>query len=617
MSSEVDKKTKKKKGIIRTSFVAPFLIFILVIVLFTTFFLDSLLKSGFEMVAEKIHGAEVNISDVDTSFSQLRMTITRIQVTDKENPEFNQYEIGKIEFALLWDAVLRAKAVINLAEVSDIRVATKRSYPGAVYPPGEKTDPVEDTLNNAKEEFDGNIFGDIASLLGGTSSSDVAKLIGDDLKSEKRFQEIDKELKAKEKEISDSLKKLPSDKELKGFEKRLSSIKWKDLGNILKARGVIKEVDDLKKDIEDAKKAYENANKSINSGFRSIDKSYKEAEKLIEEDVERLSKRAKLPTLDTQNIARVLFGKQIIAKVQEYRGYFNTAKDYIPKKKNETPAPVKRERGKGRDYQFGRQNSYPLFWVKKTKISSSNKQGEVQGEISDITTNQNQIGKPTTMRLKADFPPAEVRNVVADATLDMRNEAFLESKIIIGAHPVVKQKLSDSEDVQFIINKASNESTITSKLTQKRVDLKVKNRLTRIDYKTSADSETVSEILATVAKRTPLLTLDAKVQGKWDALGFDIKSNLASAIKSSVQALVQEKIDRAKKQLRDQVEGKVSEARSKVDSQLKKLKNRYKAEVKKGEEEFDKLKKKVDKEKKKASKDAEKSANDLLKNFKL
>lgn len=162
-----EKKIKKQKtGVIRNAFVAPFLIFSLLIILFTTFLLDMVLRSGFEMIAEKIHGAEVNISSVSTSFSDLRMTISRVQVTDKGAPEYNQFEIGKIEFALLWDALLRAKAVINLAEVSTIKVNTKRSYPGKVNLGKDAGDAVEDSLNNAKEEFDGNVFGDIAALLG-------------------------------------------------------------------------------------------------------------------------------------------------------------------------------------------------------------------------------------------------------------------------------------------------------------------------------------------------------------------------------------------------------------------------------------------------------------------
>lgn len=613
-----DKKTESKKnGIIRKAFVAPFIIFSLILILFMTLLLDSLLKSSFEMIAEKIHGAEVNITSVNTSFSKLQMIISRVQVTDKDSPEFNQFEIGRIEFSLLWDALLRAKAVINLAEVSTIKVSTKRSYPGKVFPASAEGSAVDNTLENAKEEFNGNVFGDIAALLGGDSLSSVGKLIEGELKSEQKFNEIKKELEAKEQKIKADFKNLPNDRELKNFEKRLAAIKWKDLGNLLKAPKVIKEVDDLKNDIEDAKKAYETANKSLNSGFKSIDNSYKEANDQVNKDVENLSKRAKIPTLDTENMAKILFGKEIIQKVAQYRGYFDTAKDYIPKKKNKTPAPVKRARGKGRDYQFGRPNSYPLLWIKKTKISSDTDQGKVSGQISDITTNQIHIGKPTMLEVEADFPPKNIRNVSAVAKVDMREVPTLTSSVVIGAHPVANQKISDSKEAKFVIKNATNQSTIKSTLTEKRLKLTAKNKITNISFETDAKSKTVKEVLDEVAKRTPVLTLDAKVDGKWSALGFDIRSNLAKAIQTTVAALVQEKINQAKKQIRDEVNGRVAKTKNQINSEINSVKAKYDAELKKGEAEFEKLKKNVEKQKKAESKKAEKSANDFLRNIKL
>lgn len=617
MKSMKTEEKKNRKGIIRTAFVAPFLIFIIIVTLAVTLLMDLAIKNTLEFIAEKIHGAEVNIASVDTSLSELRMTIKKIEVTDKDLPEFNQFEIGEINLALLWDAILRAKFVVNNADVSAVRVMTKRSYPGAVYPstPGESQ--VDKTLDNAKEEFSGNVFGDIASLLGGESLKDIGKIIGGELKSEKRFQEIDSELKAKEKEIKDRFKDLPKDKEIKNFEKRLAAIKWNDLGNLLKAPKVLKEVDDLKKDIDEAKKSYEKANESLKSGFKSIETSYKEAEKFIQNDIDDLNKRAKLPSLDTESIANVLFGKDIISKVEQYKGYFNTAKDYIPKKKNKVAAPVKRARGKGRDYQYGIQNGYPLFWIKKASLSSETKQGNVAGQILNITTNQRQIDKPTTLEIKADFPPKNIRNIQANATIDMREVATLTSNVSIGAHPVIKQKLSDSKDVQFIIESANNNSLITTSMTEERLALDVKNTLTQIEYKTAAKSKQVSEVLEKVANRTPKLTLDAKVSGKWSALGFEIKSNLAEAIKNAVQVLVQEKINKAKQQIKEQVEAQVAETRSKIDSQINSLKSKYEQELAKGKNELDKFKDKVEKEKKSASKKAEGKANDLLKNFKL
>ncbi len=610
-------KKNKKKGIFRKAFIFPFFAFIFLISIFNFFFLDLILKKSLEYTVEQFYSAEVNVNSLRTNFLELTMEIKEIEFTDKENPTFNKFEVGNIKFSCLWDALLRAKIVIDVADLGDIRVNTKRSRKGLVFPPEASNQIAKETLENAKEEFKGNIFADISSLLGGSNLKDVSKAITLDLESEKKFQELETELETKEKEIQQRIDRLPTKKEQKNFEKRLSAIKWKDLGNLLKAPGVLSEVNDLKKDVEKAKKSLEKASKSLTSSISLVEKSYQEANNSIKSDISKLNKRAKLPSLDTESIARVLFGKDLIREINKYRSYFDTAKKYIPEKKNKVAAPVKTKRGEGRTYHFGTPKSYPLFWLKKLRISSENEQGVVSGEILDITTDQVKLNRATQIKFDADFPEKKVRGVKFSSLVDFREEATMTSELFVKSYPVVNKKLSDSKDVTFTLKKASNQITLNSIMTKEELSFKMKNLIQNIDYETAAKSPQLGSVLEAVAKKTPALTLDAKASGKWSKLKFDIKSNLAGAIEKAVRSLIREKIQIEKNKIKKQVEDRISSSKKKVETKIASFKNKFQLELDKGKAEFDKIKKKVDKEKKSASKKIKKSGGNFLKNIKF
>lgn len=607
----------KKNGIFRKAFILPFLFFILILCVFNYFFLDSILKKSFEFTAESFHYAEVNVNQLKTSFFDLSLEINKIEFTDKKKPEFNQFEIGRIKFSCLWDALLRAKLVINIADLGDIKVNTKRSRKGKVFPLEEEDSVTKKTLDNAKEEFDGNIFADISALLGGENLNDIGKNIALDLESEKKFQQLEADLVKKEKEVQSRIKKLPSREEQKDFEKRLSKIKWKDLGNLLKAPGVIQQASRLKKDVEKAKKSIDKARKSIVSSVSLIETSYKEANQSVRQDIAKLNKRAKLPTLDTKSISRVLFGRDLVTEIEKYKGYFDSAKKYIPKKKNKIAAPVKKERGKGRVYHFGTPKSYPSFWLKKLRIKSENNQGVVKGEVLDITTDQVKLGRATTVNLDADFAKEGIRGLELKSVIDFRGTPQMSSNLFIKSYPVIDKKLTDSKDVTFILRQASNQITVESVMTEKDLKLKMKNLIQNIDYETAAKSKQVDLILKQVAKKTPKLTLDARATGKWDDIKFDVKSNLAKAIQNATKTLIQERINKEKNKIKKQVEDRIAVSRNRVQKKIDTFKASYQSQIDQSRAEFDKIKRNVDKEKKSAEKKIRKSGTNFLRGIKL
>ena len=79
-------------------------------------------------------------------------------------------------------------------------------------------------------------------------------------------------------------------------------------------------------------------------------------------------------------------------------------------------------REKGVTYEFPVLKGYPMFWIQTVKISSrSNAQtdyGDINGTIKNITSNQRQIGKPTTLNISGDFKSKNVTGIKANAVFN-------------------------------------------------------------------------------------------------------------------------------------------------------------------------------------------------------
>lgn len=624
MSDKKEKKEKKVKnpGPIRTGAVVPIVILVALVVLFSVFLLDSTIKKSIEFAGTQANGAEVNVGSVSTSFSDLKMVVSGIQFTDSDNPDFNSFEVGSLRFQMLWDALLRGKIVINTAEMNNILIKGKRSSRGHVLPPAppsnDKDSKTQEVLANTKKEFDGNVIGDIAGVLGGGSTGDAGKNIEDSLESKKRFELLKVEIKEKEAALKTTFAKLPKQKEISALQKKIKNIRWKDLGNLRKAPKVLKEADSANKEIQRTLKAYDKANKQLNKSMKDINRGYKEAEALVKSDIENVGKRMKIPSIDPTTISKMLFGKDLLGKIEQAKKYQTMAKKYMPPKKDKKVEPIKSPRGKGRNYIFGTPNSYPLFWMKKTKIDSKNDQGTVAGVITDVTSNQNLIGKLTEIKMKADFPKEDIRDISAKVVLDFMKEPIARTNIVIGSYPVKNKALSDTDDARFIIRDSRVRTEFRGDLKEETASFKLNNSFSKINYEVSAKSPGVEEVLKDVANKTNILRLDAKAKGNWNDLKFDIKSNLAKAIQDSTKAVIQAKINKMKNKIKGDIEAQLAGTKKEINGQISKVTSQYTEQANKAQRELKKVTSGLKKQRKAAEKKAKRdAAKNLLKNFKL
>jgi uncharacterized protein (TIGR03545 family) len=489
------KKTLKPKSPIRVEAITPFLIVCAVIVLYFTLFFDMHLKKAIQWGATYVNGAEVDVGKLKTSFLNASFSMDNIEVTNPTKPEQNRIEIGHVGFNLSWDALLRAKFVVNLAAINEIKANSERTRPGYVLPP--ETAKSRESIKNkivdeVKEKFSKTSLANVAALLQGF---DPMKAIGDlgNLKSAARITELSSGLTKKEAEWNSMLSSLPGDKDIGALQSKIAGIQTA-ASNPAEAATKISEITGTIKETEGKLDQVKSQGGKISTDIAGYTKSVSEIDGLVKADREDIEKKLKLPNLDAKNLAGELFGNDVVGQFSAGQKYVTLARQYMPAKSAKKPAPEdKPKRAKGHTYEFGRQNSYPLFWLKRAEISSSTTDspfgGKVDGLLTDVASSPAMIGRPAVLQLRGDFPKQNLLGLEARAEFDHRGETPIERFTAkVASYPITGKELSSSDDLKFAFAKANGSGSLEGLVKGEQVAFSIANTFKNVSYDITAKS---------------------------------------------------------------------------------------------------------------------------------
>lgn len=633
-----NKKKNKVKGPIRTEAVIPFTIIIILIWAYFHFLFDRNLKSGFEYLGYQVLGAEVDINQLHTSFWKGTFRLQGLQLTNAQKPTHNMLEIGDIRFGISWDGLLRAKFVIDEMAVEQIQVDTKRSRPGRVKPP-EPVKPADNkpsaiekeaerlkdkALDKAQKDYQENVIGDLAAMLSGTSSDQVGGQIEASLMSKQKLNELQKAYEEKSKVWQEKIAALPKPPEIQALGDRLSKIKTSNFSN---PQELIDSLNQFKAVAEDADKKYKQLSQTsseFSSDLKVFESGLKEVNELVKKDVADLEKRFKIPQLNGKNIAQSLFRPYLQPYISRFEQYKAMADKYLPpnllKKGQSEPDPQiqPRPRAKGVTYEFGKARSYPLFWIKKVSISSKANPnlgtGDITGSITDITSNQVLIGRPTVAQAHGDFPAQSIHGFQFRGVFDnLKADSVISYDFKVDDYPMSGSSLVDSEDVKIAFTKADAQLISQGQLVGLRnYKIVFQQALKKVDYQISAKNDVVDGIVKNVFQSLPVLTIDASGDGRLPGLDLAINSNLGPELQKGFEREVKKKIDEAKVKIQKMIDDQIGSQKAKLEGEVNKVKSQVDGEVKKVQAQLDSKKKEADSKMNSAKKDGENKAKKQL-----
>lgn len=599
-------KKKKKKGPIRFEAIIPVLIIAILSFAYFSFYFDRHLKKLAEYVGTQVNGAEVNIEDIQTSFLTGSFDLWRLQVTDPERPSHNSLEVGNFHFQFLWDALLRMKFVVNDASITNIQLQSPRKSPGKVLPPSpakpSKLEKIQgDVIAQVKNKYGMNVLGDIVNILGGTNYEDQLQQIRGELKSEARAKEMTKEVEDKKKFWDSKVKELSDTSKLKKIEQQVNAISQEK--NFLKQAQAVGELNDLLKQVNKQYNEIQESTKKLESEVKAVTQFPKEIQKLVNEDVNSLKDRFKIPKIDFKDMALHLFAGQFAEYIAKARKYQAVAKEYMPEKKEAEEEIVPRKRSEGKTYLFPVTTGYPLFWLKRAAISSKGTKdsysGNVSGELTNVTTAPKQIKKPMVLDLQGDFPASAIMGVKALFTVDHTRAIGKQSAHVqVNSFNVPKKMFSDTKDIKFGFLKADGSATLTAEMQEDNVKMNWNSALTKPEFLIETSNKMAKEIITNVVSSIPVININGQAKGQFNNLKMSLTSNLGEELgqgftreigaklasaQGKLNSLVEEKIKGPQSELLGEVKGLSQELTSlnKVEDLYKKNQDRIQEEIKK------------------------------------
>lgn len=609
---------KKKSGILRFSAIVPLTLFLGVVIVLNILFFDMGMKKAIEFGLSQAVGANVNVGSFKSSFTELTMDINEIQIPDVNNLENNLLVIGHIGAEASWDALLRAKVYIPKVVVEKMRLDEKRKSKATLLPVDKKSKEEVDKIKKkalevAKEEYKGNFLGDVANA---ADKGDMGNISLENLESQKQITAAQNKIEEQKAKLDALIKDLPEQNELNQLRSEISNFPFNDLTNLKKAQKTAKNLDKLKKRIDQTLKKYKKVEKEIQTTLKTVKSFDLNVDRLVQQDLENIKKQAKIPSMEPEKLAQMIFGDEFANKIAKAKKYYGMIEEYLPPKKDKDKvAASKTPRANGRNYQFGTPNSYPLFWVKEVKFQAAQSNPfQVKGLISDITSNQRVVGRPTTGDIRFLHREKKISGGRLAFDIDHRTKPKAAAKFLIDSFPIQNKTIINSPDAKLKMKEAKAATHNLLIVKNGLFDIKSDTDFKDINYDNEAKSKEVLDILNGVAKVSPKLNLKTFAKGKIDNLKIDINSNLAEALNKSLQLMFKERIKALENKYRKQIEDQIGPAKKKLEDQISGVKKQADQAMQGVNDQIAKVKGDIKKEEKKAKKNAGKN---LLKGFSL
>lgn len=636
------KKAPKKQGPIRWNAIVIFVVLVLLFGIYFKLFFDSHMKSFMEWAGYKALGTEVNISQLNTSFIDGKIAITKVQITSSEKPDFNSIELGSIRFGFSWDALLRLKFVVDEMAVESVQFMSKRAYPGKVAPP-EPPAPNEPSLvsklqDQALNKIEGknknNILGDFTAFLKTGDYKQQLNSIESQLESKQLAADLEKKWKQKQTDWDQRVKNLPKEKDLADFKKQFESIKSKDFKTPQELNESIKQFNELKRQADVKVKIVNDFKNDLKNDLKAIETDYKTLDDTIKSDIIAIKDRLKIPKINAGDIAKSLFMDYLTPYISKLDNAKNLAVKYLPPKYSKMITDSKQDkaskedssddiqphaRGKGVTYEFPITTGYPLFWIKKISISSkSNSQadyGDIEGLITNVVSNQRQINKTTELNIHGDFKSKNITGLkVYGLFNNLKQQPIVNFNFVVKNYPLQNIDLVNSPDGKISLPSSSMAVNLeTSTEGFKDYTIALNNNFYNAQFIAEAQDKNVNELVKGVFSQITEFDLSAKAQGELSSLNFDIESSLDRQLEKAFSATIQQKIDEINNEIKSKIDKEIGQFKAQFEKQIQQFTKGYSADAQGAESQLNNQKSAIDNKVDLAKKDLENKAKDKIK----
>ena len=543
------------KNIFRWQGLIAFMLIIGGLAALVTLLADSLVQTGIEAAGTRLNGAKVEIDRTELSFFPLGVEVSRLQVTDPEQPMKNAVDVRRLNFSLSPLDLVRRKIIINEMAVDDVRFNTDRTTSGAL----SKKAAVSDRAND-------KIFG---FQLPSFDVEDVKAILAKEpLKSLEEAERLKQAITAEKEKFEARLKELPDKEKMDRYEIRIKALKGrKDLASALTG---IKELNDILKNIRTDIALIRQTRDDVRASARMLREQTAVVAQSPGEDIRRLTEKYGPSPRGAGNITALVFGPRYGQWVETGLTWYQKLQPLLAG--GDHPAEAKKvrpERGRGVNVRFPERQPLPDFLIRRAAVSITLAGGVVSGDVRDITSEQPVLGRPLTYA----FSSEQMKNMTAidiSGQLNHVKPGQARDSMNVSARgiQIVDFPISRDKGFPLTLSRGTADGLLETVVDGRGLGARAEVTVRKTAF-VAAPEESLNRIEQAVIERLAAVsgfTLNALAKGTIDDFKVDLDSNLDDVVKEAVKTLIGENLAEFKSRLKAAV-------LEKTDGPIRALKN--------------------------------------------
>lgn len=555
----------------RWSYIAPRLTLLVLLWAFFFFAFDPLLKWGLIKGIQKGAKAKAEIASLRTGFLPPSLKITGLSVADAGEEYRNLVEFSELSFSAEGAPLLEKKLVVDSAALKGLRFGTPRRKSGRLPFVKEEPSPLVEGLRKESKDFALERASDARADAAADYKADPGEL-----GSVKLARQLEADYQKDYAAISSRVNTEKYEAALAAMKARYEKAKGeKNFARQAKDYAEIgKELKKLNSDFRKDKEETEAALARAKDSFKTLEEARRK-------DLADILARLKLPSLDTQSLARMLAGPVIAGKTAQALKYLALARRYMPAG---AKGVLKNEARRGREVHFPKERTYPSLLVRKLALTGelgAEDPLEYSGTVEGLTTQPQVYGRPTTILIKGS---KGARRLDFKSSIDAAGEELkTASELSFAGMPVKQLRLGSPSSFQVDITGGTGAFEAALKTSGDQLEGKATARLAGASFKSKADNIKAAPLRSAVESSFAGLSstlIETGISGTIKDPKLAIKTDLADALSKAFSGAMgaevkkareaaQKKVDEALKPYRARLDGLAASKQAELGGKLK------------------------------------------------
>ncbi|WDE13676.1 TIGR03545 family protein [Thalassomonas haliotis] len=480
-------------------------------------FLDLWLKIAVTEGLEQAIGAEVNIASVSHNFSPLAISLKQLEMTDAEQPEFNQLQASSVQVQLRVAPLLLHKVIIETLTIDDLQFNQPRKSPGQVY-----RQPLTFTADSLEK-----LIPQTPQLPG---VEDI--LAKSPLKTTQAINNTREAYARHNKVLTQQYRQLPDQSKLEDYQKELKRLTTTDYKDPLQLASATKQFNQLQRQLKQEQQKLADFKTSITRAKKELTLNLAALKAAPEQDYEQLKGLLAGDEAALHNITALIFGEQ----VAKWNNYLLSAYQILaPVLSKQQQKQAKTKLTPDRRIAFDDTAPLPDLLIKKAKVSLKWQDEVIDSFWQDITYEHDKIARPTRFTLESAKSPlwqslqVEGDLWLTDNQIKARQNWDLRELKLTGLTLVAQEKLNSALK-QGLLSSSGGISVKNNQLSgNANIEL---GKLTLSAW----GKDTFTNTLASTLKQLKQLSITAELSGPVNTPKVDFSSDLDKQLTAAMLA---------------------------------------------------------------------------------